>query len=85
MATEAAALRFDLGWTSLFTFTAQRLIIPSGRIAEGDPQPMEKQMPSTNRRIGIIGLGFGAQVYLPAFRSEGWDVAAICSRSQLFA
>ncbi len=39
-------------------------------------------MPSTNRRIGIIGLGFGAQVYLPAFRSEGWEVAAICSRSR---
>jgi len=38
-------------------------------------------MPLSNRRIGIIGLGFGAQVYIPAFRSEGWDVAAICSRS----
>jgi predicted dehydrogenase len=37
-------------------------------------------MPSRSRRIGIIGLGFGAQVYLPAFRSEGWDVAAVCSR-----
>jgi predicted dehydrogenase len=32
-------------------------------------------------RIGIIGVGFGAQVYIPAFRSEGWDVAALCSRS----
>ncbi len=39
-------------------------------------------MPPSNRRIGIIGLGFGAQVYVPAFRSEGWDVAAICSRSR---
>lgn len=39
-------------------------------------------MPSANRRIGIIGLGFGAQVYIPAFRSEGWEVAAICSRSR---
>ena len=39
-------------------------------------------MPLSNRRIGIIGLGFGAQVYIPAFRSEGWDVAAICSRSR---
>ena len=34
------------------------------------------------RRIGIIGVGFGATVYVPAFRSEGWDVAAICSRSR---
>ena len=39
-------------------------------------------MSSTTRRIGIIGVGFGAQVYIPAFRSEGWDVAAICSRSR---
>ena len=31
-------------------------------------------------RVGIIGVGFGAQVYIPAFRSEGWDVAALCSR-----
>ena len=39
-------------------------------------------MPSTKRRIGIIGVGFGAQVHAPGFRSEGWDVAAICSRSR---
>ena len=39
-------------------------------------------MPSSNRRIGIIGVGFGAQVYIPAFRSEGWDVTAICSRNR---
>ena len=38
-------------------------------------------MPSSARRIGIIGVGFGAQVHAPAFRSEGWDVAAICSRN----
>ena len=38
-------------------------------------------MSSTTHRIGIIGVGFGAQVYIPAFRAEGWDVAAICSRS----
>ncbi|MEO5700057.1 MAG: Gfo/Idh/MocA family oxidoreductase [Casimicrobiaceae bacterium] len=31
-------------------------------------------------RIGVIGIGFGAQVYLPALQSEGWDVAALCSR-----
>src|SRR5689334_6888885 len=32
-------------------------------------------------RVGIIGLGFGAQVHLPAFQSEGWEVAAVCSRT----
>ena len=39
-------------------------------------------MPSSNRRVGIVGLGFGAQVYLPAFRSEGWEVAALSSRTR---
>jgi predicted dehydrogenase len=38
-------------------------------------------MPTSKRRVGIIGLGFGTQVYLPAFRSEGWTVAALCSRT----
>ena len=33
------------------------------------------------KRVGIIGLGFGAQVHLPAFQSEGWEVAAVCSRN----
>ena len=39
-------------------------------------------MPNTavKPRVGIIGLGFGAQVHLPAFQSEGWEVAALCSR-----
>lgn len=36
---------------------------------------------SRRRRIGIIGVGFGAKVHVPAFRSEGWDVRAICSRN----
>ena len=39
-------------------------------------------MPSTKRNIGIIGVGFGAQVHAPGFRSEGWDVVAICSRNR---
>ena len=39
-------------------------------------------MPSNHRSIGIIGVGFGAQVHVPGFRSEGWDVAAICSRNR---
>ena len=33
-------------------------------------------------RVGIIGLGFGAQVHLPAFQSEGWDVVAAHSRNR---
>lgn len=39
-------------------------------------------MPASKRRIGIIGVGFGAQVYVPGLQSEGWDVAAVCSRSR---
>jgi predicted dehydrogenase len=35
---------------------------------------------TSKRRVGIIGIGFGAQVYVPAFASEGWEVAALCSR-----
>jgi predicted dehydrogenase len=30
--------------------------------------------------IGVIGVGFGTTVHVPAFVSEGLDVAAICSR-----
>ena len=37
---------------------------------------------AANRRIGVIGLGFGTQVYVPAFRSEGWDVVALSSRTR---
>jgi len=36
----------------------------------------------SNRKIGIIGVGFGAAVHVPGFRSEGWDVVAICSRNR---
>ena len=36
-------------------------------------------MPAS-RKIGIIGVGFGAQVYIPGLQSEGWEVAAVCSR-----
>ena len=39
-------------------------------------------MTSSTRKIGIIGVGFGAQVHVPGFRSEGWEVAAICSRDR---
>lgn len=37
-------------------------------------------MQPDKRRIGIIGIGFGTQVHVPGFRSEGWEVAALCSR-----
>ena len=39
-------------------------------------------MPPAQRHVGIIGVGFGVQVYVPAFQSEGWQVSAICSRNR---
>ncbi len=35
-----------------------------------------------NKRVGIIGIGFGTAVHVPGFQSEGWDVVAICSRNE---
>ena len=32
--------------------------------------------------IGVIGVGFGAQVHIPAFQSEGLEVVAVCSRRE---
>jgi predicted dehydrogenase len=40
----------------------------------------ETLVAASKRRIGIIGIGFGAQVYVPGLQSEGWEVAALCSR-----
>jgi len=37
---------------------------------------------TSRQRIGIVGAGFGAQVHLPAFQSEGWEVVAVCSRNR---
>jgi predicted dehydrogenase len=31
-------------------------------------------------RIGVVGVGFGATVHIPAFQSEGLEVVALCSR-----
>ena len=31
-------------------------------------------------RIGVVGVGFGTTVHVPAFQSEGIEVAAICAR-----
>lgn len=39
-------------------------------------------MSASKRKVGIIGVGFGAQVHVPGLRSEGWEVAAICSRNR---
>lgn len=30
-------------------------------------------------RVGVIGVGFGATVHIPAFQSEGIDVVAVCA------
>ncbi len=37
-------------------------------------------MAASTRKIGLIGVGFGAQVYVPGLQSEGWEVVALCSR-----
>ena len=39
-------------------------------------------MASNGKRVGVIGVGFGALVHVPAFRAEGWEVTAICSRNE---
>ncbi|MCC6237215.1 MAG: Gfo/Idh/MocA family oxidoreductase [Dehalococcoidia bacterium] len=31
-------------------------------------------------RVGVLGVGFGSVVHLPAFISEGWEVPAVWSR-----
>src|SRR3970040_1531692 len=38
-------------------------------------------MTARKRRVGVIGVGFGLQVHVPGFRSEGWEVVAIPSRN----
>lgn len=37
-------------------------------------------MTKTPLRVGVIGVGFGASVHVPAFQSEGWEVPALWSR-----
>lgn len=32
-------------------------------------------------RVGVIGVGFGTAVHVPAFRAEGWEISAICART----
>ena len=39
-------------------------------------------MATAKKRIGVIGVGFGAQVHVPGLQSEGWEVAALCSRNR---
>lgn len=38
-------------------------------------------MAGHRHRIGVIGVGFGLQVHVPGFRSEGWEVVAVQSRN----
>jgi len=33
-------------------------------------------------RIGVVGVGFGSTVHIPAFQSEGLEVVAVCARRQ---
>jgi predicted dehydrogenase len=33
-------------------------------------------------RVGVIGVGFGTQVQIPAFQSEGVEVVAVCARRE---
>ncbi|MEE8519514.1 MAG: Gfo/Idh/MocA family oxidoreductase [Dehalococcoidia bacterium] len=39
-------------------------------------------MAENGLRIGVVGVGFGTSVHVPGFRSEGWEVNAICSRTE---
>ncbi|MDA0352933.1 MAG: Gfo/Idh/MocA family oxidoreductase [Chloroflexi bacterium] len=36
-------------------------------------------------RIGVIGVGFGARVHVPAFLAEGWEVPVVWGRRQAIA
>jgi predicted dehydrogenase len=42
----------------------------------------EELVAASRKRIGVIGVGFGAQVHVPGLQSEGWEVAAVCSRNR---
>lgn len=33
-------------------------------------------------RVGIIGTGWGVTVQVPAFREAGWQVVALCGRTE---
>ena len=37
-------------------------------------------MPPVNKRIAILGSGFGTRVTAPALRAEGWEIVALFSR-----
>ena len=37
-------------------------------------------MTSQQRRVGVLGTGWGARVSVPAFRAVGWEVAGLWSR-----
>lgn len=39
-------------------------------------------MMANKLKIGVVGVGFGAQVHIPAFQSEGLDVIAVTARRE---
>jgi predicted dehydrogenase len=38
-------------------------------------------MANESLRVGVIGVGFGTAVHVPAFRAEGWEITAVCART----
>ena len=38
-------------------------------------------MAAMGRRVGVIGVGFGVAVHIPAYRAEGFEITAICART----
>ncbi|MEX2446765.1 MAG: Gfo/Idh/MocA family oxidoreductase [Dehalococcoidia bacterium] len=41
---------------------------------------MTGDRPAGGLRVGVIGVGFGATMHIPAFISEGWAIAGVWSR-----
>ncbi len=39
-------------------------------------------MVSSNPKVAIVGLNVGINGHLPAFRTEGWDVVAMCATTK---
>jgi predicted dehydrogenase len=39
-------------------------------------------MTESKIRIGVVGVGFGSVVHIPAFQSEGLEVVAVCARRE---
>lgn len=39
-------------------------------------------MADASIRIGVVGVGYGAQIHIPAFQSEGLNVVAVCAQHE---